>query len=134
MNVKAIMDEAARAAILANYQTLCRLVGIPDLTLEESLAELLRVSLFEKRAITNPLVEFKNREKNGDFEPLRDDEIADDLMPGREPMTDAEFADAKKAAMALAEFWEGASSAKPFEVLSRAIMMMEPDEAYYGQR
>lgn len=53
-----------------------------------------------------PSVEFKNRTKNGDFDPLGPDEDPDNLPPNREPMTDEQFAEYKARVTKLSELWD----------------------------
>ncbi len=64
------------------------------------------VTLAAKK-LKNPIVEFKNREKAGDFEPLKADEDPNNLPPGREPMTDEEFEVAKREAIDKGALWAG---------------------------
>ena len=64
------------------------------------------------KKLKNPIVDFKNRAKAGDFEALSDDEKAalaagKSLRAGREPMTDEEFEAAKQNAMARGNLWAG---------------------------
>lgn len=56
--------------------------------------------------IENPIVTFKKRMKNGDFDEVTEAEAEEDgLRPGREPLTDEEFADRKEDVLALGGYW-----------------------------
>ena len=57
------------------------------------------------KKLKNPIVEFKNREKNGDFEITLDH--GGKLRNGRQPMTDEEFQVAKQEALDRGKLWQG---------------------------
>lgn len=64
------------------------------------------------KKLKNPIVEFKNREKNGDFNPLTDEEQmtldrGGKLRASRQPMTDEEFQIAKQEALDRGKLWQG---------------------------
>lgn len=64
------------------------------------------------KKLKNPIVEFKNREKNGDFNPLTDEEQmtldrGGKLRASRQPMTDEEFQVAKQEALDRGKLWQG---------------------------
>ena len=64
------------------------------------------------KKLKNPIVEFKNREKNGDFNPLTGEEQmtldrGGKLRASRQPMTDEEFQVAKQEALDRGKLWQG---------------------------
>ena len=59
------------------------------------------------KKLKNPIVEFKNREKAGDFEPLQPGEDPNNLRPNRQIMSDQEFEEAKQLALARGRLWQG---------------------------
>lgn len=63
------------------------------------------VQLTSKK-LKNPVVEFKAREKNGDFDELKPGEDPDNLPPGREPLTDEEYEARKQKVLADSVLWE----------------------------
>lgn len=59
------------------------------------------------KKLKNPVLDFKARSKNGDFDALKDDEDPDNLPPGRQPMTDEEYEEYKEKVVRMAEIlWE----------------------------
>lgn len=62
-------------------------------------------SLTSKK-LKNPLVEFKARAKNGDFDQLHDDEDPNALPANREPLTDEEFNERKEQVVIESSLWE----------------------------
>lgn len=62
-------------------------------------------SLTSKK-LKNPLVEFKARAKNGDFDKLKDGEDPNALPANREPLSDEEFNERKEQIIVESSLWE----------------------------
>lgn len=128
MNVATELAGLQRSAILRLRKDLFPILGVkcPEgLSEEEQLAELLRLALFEKTPLENPLNAFMERLRNGDFNPLRHGEDPNDLPENREPLTDEEYKRRKSRVYAISKYYNGKSSAKVFEVMAEAIMNLE---------
>lgn len=128
MKVSTELAGLQRAAILRLRKDLFPVLGIkcPEgLSEEEQLAELLRLALFEKTPLENPLNEFTARLRKGDFNPLSHGEDPDNLPEGREPLTDEEYVQRKARVYAISKYYNGKTSAKVFEVMAEAIMNLE---------
>ena len=74
--------------------------------------------------IENPILTFKNRAMNGDFNPLEDFEEPDALPPQREPMDEKQFYDAKWKTIGIASPWKK----QPQMPLSEIFRNMVDDE------
>ncbi len=81
--------------------------------------------------VQNPIVEFKNREKYGDFDPVKPDEDPNALAVGREPLTDVEFEKMKSSVLRVARFFGGEVELDLNTLLCRLISAAEL--AYSGE-
>lgn len=63
------------------------------------------VTLTSKK-LPNPITKFKQRDKNGDFDPLQPGEDPNLLREGREPMSDEEYEAAKAKVIAQSALWD----------------------------
>lgn len=120
---KAEIKAAKRAIpIIAEYID----PNLRDAVQDDTLAVLIQFTSDPAREIINPIIEFRNRECRGDFEPIRDDELTrletgDSLAKNRAPMADAEFESAKIQAIQRGALWRGHKSL-PIFVLARNIV------------
>ena len=73
-----------------------------------------------KLLFKNPMAVFKARAEAGDFNPLYEDEDLYDLQPGRQPMTDEEFAEAKAAVIEASQIWSARPEASLWELWQNA--------------
>lgn len=76
------------------------------------------------KTLKNPMSEFKARAEAGDFNPLEDGEDPDNLKPGREPMTDEEFAEAKQRVIRESTFWNQKPEEDVLTLFFNATMML----------
>lgn len=76
------------------------------------------LSMTGQSGIENPIVTFKKRMEAGDFDEVTEEEAeADGLRPGREPLTDEEFADRKEDVLATGGYWHKSASMPVLKLL-----------------
>lgn len=77
--------------------------------------------------LRNPVIDFKHRADDGDFEPLQDWENPENLPPYRQPMTDEEFQTAKRDAIERGRLWKRQPDI-PVSLLFQRIMEQTCDD------
>ena len=113
MRANEIIQKAEREAIIANLTTICELLHIDgNLTKEEQLVELLRISLFERHTLTNPACPFKDKVKEGEYDNVPDEEY------------EAEKAQIIK----ISDLFRNNREIKPFEFIHEAIINLDPND------
>ena len=65
------------------------------------------VLAYPDRRVPSPVIAFKKRDRNGDFEPLQPNEDPENLPENREPMDDEAYLRAKNAVLEKARPWKG---------------------------
>lgn len=78
-------------------------------------------------SLRNPVIDFKHRADDGDFEPLQDWENPENLPPYRQPMTDEEFQTAKRDAIERGRLWKRQPDI-PVSLLFQRIMEQTCDD------
>ena len=68
--------------------------------------------------LKNPVIEFKNREKRGDFDPLQDGENEDNMPRWREPLTDEEYEYRKRTVLEKGMYWRDAAEISGLDLLA----------------